>query len=625
MMAVDLKMEVYTPTLELVGALNAFQSVMWEENAFAAGSFSLDAMITDESRKLLVEDNILWIEGDTAGIIEHIEKHEDSGGPYITVKGRLLTGILDFRILWGLYDLSGTPADIMHRLVNDCCINPTRGDTEARKIPGLVNMAAPAGGEKIQLQKTGGSLLECMEELGRTYGVAFGVRFNAAVPQMEFWTRYGVNRSVNQTENDPVFYSTELDDVLSSEYCYDSSQYKNVALVAGEGEGTDRAYVTIEDDAPDPPAPPKPVMKKITVKVDPVYLQYGALTVGGNNITTAETAIETDGDTISIVFTAGSGLPSAQAVSVNGGGIGHVSDPGDVVSTTASVSDGMTISVSFADYIPSVTQYTISAAVDPAGSGNVTGAGKYDDGSTANLKAIANDGYAFGQWKESGTAVHNSPDYSFTVDRDRDLTAEFLEEKPSDLPDGYTRVEYIASSGTQYIDTGRDPVGMSKMTLDVEPLEESSSTKYLIHSRTNVSTYYYNFMVRWRLGVGICSGRASTSTLTFTELSSDPAPRRMSIKIDMEGSTAQVDDGPAISISNSTGSGMSNIRILSGATSSSFVPARIYSCQIYAGGSLSRDFVPCIDPSGRAGLFDAANQKFYGDAAGGEFEAGPAV
>lgn len=244
----DLKMEVYTPQLDLLGMLEAHRSVVWETKAFGAGSFSVDALILPEAKSLLVPDNVLWIEGDTAGVVEYVQERSGKDGPYITVKGPDLTGILGQRILWGRYDLKGTPPQIMHALVDDCCVSPTRGDAEARKIPSLVSLAPAAGGDTIRMQKTGGTLLEALEELGSAYGVAFGVRFNPAVPQMEFWTRWGQNRSVNQTVNDPVFYSTELDDVLSSEYSYNAQDWKNVALVAGEGEGADRVMVTVNAD-----------------------------------------------------------------------------------------------------------------------------------------------------------------------------------------------------------------------------------------------------------------------------------------------------------------------------------------------------------------------------------------
>lgn len=269
----DLKMEVYTPLLELAGILEVHRSVIWEEKAFEAGSFSVDALITEESKTLLVPDNIIWIEGETAGIVEYVQEQSGKDGPYITVKGQALTGILGQRILWGQYNLTGTPPAIMHSLVNDCCISPTRGDVESRKIPGLVSLTPAAGGASIRVQKTGGTLLEALEEIGAAYGVAFGVRFNPAVPQMEFWTRWGQNRSVNQTTNDPVFYSTELDDVLSSEYSYNSQDWRNVALVAGEGEGDNRTMIIVDSDvapAPTPPTPPEPAKKyTVTLSITP--------------------------------------------------------------------------------------------------------------------------------------------------------------------------------------------------------------------------------------------------------------------------------------------------------------------------------------------------------------------
>lgn len=266
----DLKMEVYTPYLELVGILEVYRSAIWEEKAFGAGSFSVDSLITEESKTLLVPGNIVWISDNYAGVIEYVQEQSGKDGPYITVKGPDLTGILGQRILWGQYNLTGTAPAIMRNLLNDCCISPTRGEVEARKIPGLVSLDVPTGGDAIRAQKTGGTLLEALEELGAAFGVAFGVRFNPEIPRMEFWTRWGQNRGINQDVNNPVFYSTELDDVLSSEYSYNSQDWRNVALVAGEGEGEERVMVTVESEVAPAPEPPKPETKyTVTLAVTP--------------------------------------------------------------------------------------------------------------------------------------------------------------------------------------------------------------------------------------------------------------------------------------------------------------------------------------------------------------------
>lgn len=247
-------MEVYSPELELLGILGVFRSVMWEERAFSAGSFSIESILTKESVSLLVPENIVWISDDTAGIIEHITARAGEDGPMLTVKGRLLSGLLDRRILWGLYDLSGEAPELMYSLVDDCAINPKRGDIQSRVIPGLAldgeppKMPGEPATSAIRKQKTGGSLLSALEELGSTSRVSFGVRFDPESLQMVFWARPGADRTVKQESLDPVFFSTELDDVLSSEYYYDSSDYRTVALVSGEGEGEGRVTETAFQD-----------------------------------------------------------------------------------------------------------------------------------------------------------------------------------------------------------------------------------------------------------------------------------------------------------------------------------------------------------------------------------------
>lgn len=94
--------------------------------------------------------------------------------------------ILESRVLWGTYDLFGTVPEIMRQLVDDCCIHPTRGDVETRVIPGLALEKEPdtTGLEKVHFLKTGGSLLQALEDLKQRYRFDFGIGSN-----MEFWTR----------------------------------------------------------------------------------------------------------------------------------------------------------------------------------------------------------------------------------------------------------------------------------------------------------------------------------------------------------------------------------------------------------------------------------------------------
>ena len=60
-------------------------------------------------------------------------------------------------------------------------------------------------------------------------------------------------------------------------------------------------------------------------------------------------------------------------------------------------------------------------------------------------------------------------------------------------------------------------------------------------------------------------------------------------------------------------------------TKSRIMPAKLFSCQIEKEGSLVRDLVPCIDPSGSVGVYDLIDEKFFGNAGTGTFTAGPVV
>lgn len=244
----DLKLEVYNQSLVLQGLLEVCKSIVWTEEAYGAGSFQLESILTDDTRALLEEENIIWIADDVAGIIEHIETSHDETGTAITAKGRLLTSILDRRILWGTYNLYDTPSAIMYTLVTDCCISPTRGTTAYRTIDILELGDEPSGGSSMRKQATGGQLLEVISEIGDAKNVAFKVAFDAESSKAVFTAWYGTDRSINQSDVDPVFFSTELDDVLASRYLYDSSEYRTAAYIGGQvDDDTDtRTYATVE-------------------------------------------------------------------------------------------------------------------------------------------------------------------------------------------------------------------------------------------------------------------------------------------------------------------------------------------------------------------------------------------
>ncbi len=78
-------------------------------------------------------------------------------------------------------------------------------------------------------------------------------------------------------------------------------------------------------------------------------------------------------------------------------------------------------------------QYTVNVSANPANGGTVTGGGNYQAGQSCTVTATANSGYTFTNWSENGTIVSTQPSYTFVVNGNRTLVANFQA-----LPQNYT-------------------------------------------------------------------------------------------------------------------------------------------------------------------------------------------
>ena len=72
-------------------------------------------------------------------------------------------------------------------------------------------------------------------------------------------------------------------------------------------------------------------------------------------------------------------------------------------------------------------EYTVTATVNPAETGTVAGAGKYEEGKEATLTATPAEGYQFVNWTVGDSIVSTENPYKFTVTADLALVANFKE------------------------------------------------------------------------------------------------------------------------------------------------------------------------------------------------------
>jgi hypothetical protein len=83
--------------------------------------------------------------------------------------------------------------------------------------------------------------------------------------------------------------------------------------------------------------------------------------------------------------------------------------------------------ITYFSYNPGLNSFNISVSANPVNGGNVTGGGSYNSGSQATVVATALSGWSFINWTENGSQVSANPSYSFTVNSNRNLVANFTQ------------------------------------------------------------------------------------------------------------------------------------------------------------------------------------------------------
>ena len=187
------------------------------------------------------------------------------------------------------------------------------------------------------------------------------------------------------------------------------------------------------------------------------------------------------------------------------------------------------------------------------------------------------------------------------------------------LPSGYTELEYIQSSGTQYIDTRFIPTSNTKISIDFQVLSVVADDTIIGTINPNCVIGYNTTEIYagFKLGTGTSIAIATTVTSRHTaELSNGV------FKVDaQQKSFDQVTGFPhtlTALIFASHYSGISD-----GAYGK--CAAKVYSAKIYESGVLVRDFIPCKNASGVVGMWDDVNSVFYQNAGSGTFIAGPEI
>lgn len=237
---------VLDENLEAIDIVEAFSSFIWTDRYNEYGDFELRISVDDPSAKALRIDRYLQNrDSDHVMIIETIEVDADAEeGRYLIVSGRSLESILERRIVWGLKVLDGNFQTGIKTLINENIISPSNS---ARKISNFVfeDSSDSAITElSLRAQYTGDNLYDIIHTICEEQGLGFQVTLTDS-KQFLFKMYSGKDRSYSQTKNPYVVFSPKFDNLISGNYIESKAAWKNVTLVGGEGEGTERRYTAV--------------------------------------------------------------------------------------------------------------------------------------------------------------------------------------------------------------------------------------------------------------------------------------------------------------------------------------------------------------------------------------------
>ena len=179
-----------------------------------------------------------------------------------------------------------------------------------------------------------------------------------------------------------------------------------------------------------------------------------------------------------------------------------------------------------------------------------------------------------------------------------------LEKSSGGLPEGYTAVDYLQSSGTQWIDSGYK-YGIDS---DIEVKFGTDANGTLLGAQDSDDNNY-KFVISL-LGDSLWAGRGNSVKLYMSDMIKPLILKNTSSLFKLIDSTGK-ERSEASNNPNYVGSQLS-IYLFARHTptgTTSMIKSQIYYCRFYENGELVCDMRPCLDAGGVPCMYDLIRQQ----------------
>lgn len=185
------------------------------------------------------------------------------------------------------------------------------------------------------------------------------------------------------------------------------------------------------------------------------------------------------------------------------------------------------------------------------------------------------------------------------------------------ISSGLVELEYIESTGTQYIDTGIKASKNLKVEADIDV---SAASGWVMILGDYTSGSYFSW---WRQNTTMHAYYGSNNK-TLAELTGKRKYISNNTNNIWSIDTSKITVTPNSSDFSKDGNNLYLFSVNNGGNYNK-ASMKLYSCKIYDNGTLVRDFIPIKTTTNIYGLWDKVNKVFYPNAGTGTFTGGPAV
>lgn len=188
----------------------------------------------------------------------------------------------------------------------------------------------------------------------------------------------------------------------------------------------------------------------------------------------------------------------------------------------------------------------------------------------------------------------------------------YFDKSRDGLPDNVEQLEYIESTGTQYIDTGVFP--SNNLKINIKACYTNSNSSYMLGSDNA-----YNAGIHIRLDskyIGIFGG-SIMNTGVVSQVNVPVTITLQNNKIYVDGQLKG--SGTTQDVSKYSKSSIYVFCTHRGGEAKYNASMRLYELQMYDGDTLIRDFIPILDENDVAYLYDKVEKKFYYNSGTGTF------